>query len=402
MQDRGIHQSRLLSIAVILWVLIWSIFIAHPPAVQASEDFPTKPMLRLETGMHTAPIRRIDADRGERFLVSGSHDKTVRIWELQSGRLLRTLRVPLGEGDLGKVYCVAISPDGSSVAVGGWTGSASGTNNDIYIYDRQSGELRQVIGGLPNVIRHLRFSPDGRYLAATLGGSNGLRVYETAAYKQTAADPDYGDSSYWADFDANGRLVTTCYDGHIRLYGSNFKLIQKKKAPGGNRPFGTAFSPDGRRIAVGYLDSTRVDVLSADSLDLAFSADTADAKNGDLSSVAWSPDGHFLYAAGRYNVGGLYPIRRWPRPAGGVSPSSSWPRIPSGPQGPFKRQTGRRGGGPVLAVLSADGKSLWQQAGEIADFRGQRGENAIRLSRTGDHGAVRLRAVGQAAGALFA
>ena len=32
------------------------------------------------------------------------------------------------------------------------------------------------IDGLPNVVIHLTFSPDGRYLAATLGGANGLRV----------------------------------------------------------------------------------------------------------------------------------------------------------------------------------------------------------------------------------
>ena len=41
-------------------------------------------------------------------------------------------------------------------------------------------------------------------------------------------------------------------------------------------------------------------------------------------------------------------------------------------------------GDPLVAVLSADGKPLWQQRGEIADFRDQRGENAIRLSQSGD------------------
>ena len=72
-------------------------------ASPVSEDFPAEPILRLETGMHTAAIWRIDVDRDQRFLISGSDDKTVRIWELKTGRLLRTLRVPLGEGNLGKV-----------------------------------------------------------------------------------------------------------------------------------------------------------------------------------------------------------------------------------------------------------------------------------------------------------
>src|SRR5687768_5809260 len=61
-------------------------------ALAACAHYPTEPLLRLETSMHTAPIRRMDVDQAERFLVTGSYDKTVRIWELKTGRLMRTLR----------------------------------------------------------------------------------------------------------------------------------------------------------------------------------------------------------------------------------------------------------------------------------------------------------------------
>jgi len=104
------------------------IFISHPNQAQSPDDYPTTPILRPEIGMHTTPIRRIDVDREERFLVSGSHDKTARVWDLASGRLLRTLRVPMGGGDLGKVHAVAISPDGTTIAVGGYTGKAGGSH----------------------------------------------------------------------------------------------------------------------------------------------------------------------------------------------------------------------------------------------------------------------------------
>ena len=85
-------------------------------------EVPKTPFPRIETGMHTASIKRISVDRAERFVVTGSYDKTVRIWSLPEGKLLRTLRLPIGEGHVGKVYAVAISPDGETVAVGGWTG----------------------------------------------------------------------------------------------------------------------------------------------------------------------------------------------------------------------------------------------------------------------------------------
>jgi WD40 repeat protein len=137
--------------------------------------------------MHTAAIRRIDVDREERFLVSGSLDKTARVWDFASGRLLRTLRVPLGEGDVGKVYAVAISPDGTTVAVGDYTGKASGSHI-IYIFDLATGVLRHRIEGLPRAIIHLAYAPDGQRLAAVFGGANGLRVYETGYLDSTQVD----------------------------------------------------------------------------------------------------------------------------------------------------------------------------------------------------------------------
>ena len=78
-----------------------------------------KPLLRIETGMHHAEVGCIGVDAANRYLVTGSHDKTVRVWDLRTGTLLRTLRLPIGPGDEGRVYAVAISPDGRTVAVGG-------------------------------------------------------------------------------------------------------------------------------------------------------------------------------------------------------------------------------------------------------------------------------------------
>jgi hypothetical protein len=53
----------------------------------------------------------------ERYLVTASVDKTARVWDLTSGKLLQVLRPPIGPGDEGKLYAVAISPDGETVSL---------------------------------------------------------------------------------------------------------------------------------------------------------------------------------------------------------------------------------------------------------------------------------------------
>jgi WD40 repeat protein len=334
--------------------------------------------------MHTAAIRRIDVDREERFLVSGSLDKTARVWDFASGRLLRTLRVPLGEGDVGKVYAVAISPDGTTVAVGGYTGKASGSHI-IYIFDLATGVLRHRIEGLPRAIIHLAYAPDGQRLAAVFGGANGLRVYETGTYREVARDTAYGDETYWAAFDDSGRLVTTSNDGHVRLYDAAIRLPHKAPTPGGKRPYAVAFSPDGHYIAVGYLDSTQVDVLASKDLTRAYAANMMGVDKGNLFIVAWLRDGLFLYGAGTYNVSEWCPIRRWD--LGGKGAFVEWQVATNTVMGLRPLADGKlaiAAHDPLVAMLDEDGKVRWQQRGAIADFRGQRGERGPRVSHTGD------------------
>ena len=45
----------------------------------------TGPILRVEMGAHNAGIWKIATDPSNRFLVTGSEDKTVRVWEISGG-----------------------------------------------------------------------------------------------------------------------------------------------------------------------------------------------------------------------------------------------------------------------------------------------------------------------------
>ncbi len=291
--------------------LIFSLGLCLLALTACSERPPKNPVLRIETGEHTAEIMNIAILPEQHLLATGSADKTVRLWDMTNAHLLRTLRLPIEKGDEGKVYAVAISPDGQTVAVGGYTGTWDKASCCIYLFDRKNGELTGRITGLENVIKDLAFSPDGRLLAAGLGGGQGLRLYRKDGKKWPLykEDRNYNGDLCRLSFaprtakQQEDRLLTSSFDGHLRLYvfkGKELSLEALVRTAGGKRPYGVAFSPDGKRIAAGYDDTPSVTVHQGTNLTQLYAADTQGINKGNLASVTWSSDGNRLYGAGRY------------------------------------------------------------------------------------------------------
>jgi WD40 repeat protein len=272
------------------------------PALQAAlRACPAQdPVLRIETGMHVASIQRIGADRACRIAATGSYDKTVRVWSLPDGRLLRTLRVPIGPGNGGKIYAVAVSPDGRWIAAGGSDAQADISHeNYAYVFDAVTGAVVSRVGPFSDRIADLAFSPDGRWLAATSVAGTGLAVIDVQSWRIAVQDKNYADTSYGVAFAPDGRLYTVSFDGKLRQYGPapDFKKEREVLTKGGKLPISVAVDPRSQLIAVGFYDTQGVDVYSAEALSFRFAADT---KGGNLFAVAWSDDGAHLFAGGAY------------------------------------------------------------------------------------------------------
>lgn len=362
----------LLSLCLLL--VVWA------NATPVAADLPRDPMLRVETGMHTGAIKRLALSAHGQTMASASDDKTLRLWSMASGRLIKTLRVPIGLADEGRLWAVAMAPNGAWLATGGYTRGVTQApgNYHIYLFDGATGDLTQFLSGLPDVVNHLCVSDDGKHLAATFG-SGGLRVWSTAQWRQVASDPYYNDASFWCDFSADGHLVTTALDGQVRLYDPAFRLLAKDKPSGGDRPFGVEFSPDGRRIAVGFSDQPEVRVLSAQTLDPVVTPNTQGLGVGDLSTVAWSPDGTRLFAGGRYQTRtGTFPVLLWEQ--GGAGQRHLWSGTRSNildlralPQGGLIVATN----GPEWRRYDANGRIQIEKRTVIPDQRDKLGEHFL-------------------------
>ena len=96
-------MHRMFGLATLLRaVLVLAVFFALGRAAQAEAgpDF----RLDFDTGGHRAFIKDLAFTPDGQFVVSASDDKTIRIWDWQSGATLRTLRGHLGDGNDGKVF----------------------------------------------------------------------------------------------------------------------------------------------------------------------------------------------------------------------------------------------------------------------------------------------------------
>ncbi len=353
---------------------------AAPAAATEPPKAPTglydRPVLVFDPGMHTAPIKRADVDADGRFAVTGSDDRTVRIWSVADGRLLRTIRLPVGPGNVGKVYAVAISPDGALVAAGGWTGPTEAVNrSNIYLFDRETGALVKRIDGLPDVVYAPRLFA-GRAPSCGDSGSEDVVSASTTATRTGPRSPATPTTATPATAPPSPAMAGWRRRASMVMSGST--IARSGGSPSERRPAGAGRSaspsvPTGRRLRSATHDTTAVDLFDGQTLDPLPGPDTDGIAIGNLMIVEWSTDGETLFAGGMY--------RSWGRcqPRGRMDNAGLGARreLPAGDNTIMTLRALADGGvlvaagDPYLAVLDPEGGERWAHRSPLADFRNQ-------------------------------
>ncbi|MBN2344449.1 MAG: caspase family protein [Deltaproteobacteria bacterium] len=302
------------------------------------------PFLTIDSGGNLAKVKELLFTRDGRYLVTAGYDKSVRIYHVQSGRLVRTLRGEIGEGKEGRIYAAALSPDDRNIVIGGWLGDFSGNKyrsdeaaHQIRVIDFYSGEVRHVLKGHLDVVLSLSYSPDGRYILSGSGDSTAklwnaqsgaLRTTlsgHTGAILDTAISPDgrlaatAGDDKTVRLFSIpDGRRIATLRghsakvsavtfadggrtivsgdaDGEIRIWDGKSGQFVRSLARQNGGVAGLTISADSTRVVTGSSGGTAVNIYSLRENQR---VQTFDRHQNVVLATAVSPDNRYAASAG--------------------------------------------------------------------------------------------------------
>lgn len=288
------------------------------------------PELIVQAG-HSSDVKSVAFSRDGKWLVSGSADKTIKLWEVKSGREIRSFT-----GHTASINSVAFSPDGTRIV------SAS-EDETVRLWDARTGSETFKLPGRFSSNVQVAFSPDGKQLASTSGtvhlwnAQTGAEVKRLSDYFLTAVaySPNgkylagtINQTGYQPErivlWDAQTGAEVRAFTGHYlpitsiafswdsRFMVSATRDTIKVWEVGTGKELRTftqrretinsvAFSPDGKRIASGTsADGQSISTPTIKLWEIETGAErTLEGHYFWVYSVAFSPDGKQLASGSR-------------------------------------------------------------------------------------------------------
>jgi WD40 repeat protein len=237
------------------------------------------PALRRVLAAHSDVVRAVAIAPDGKWLVTGSADRTARIWDAATGQERATLTHP------GEVHEVAVAPDG------GWLATETG-DGTIRIWDVVTWQTLVTLPGSSAPVTAIAITPDGSQLAtATARHSQAVQIWDTGTWRNLAT---------FAGIAGQTRAIAVAPDGHWVATGHGGGPLSIWDVPGGRllttigghgkSVQAAAVAPDGRWLATGSSDRT-VRIWDTRTWK------TRDILTGHLdavNAVAVAPDGRWL------------------------------------------------------------------------------------------------------------
>ena len=186
---------------------------------------------------HTDYVNSVAFSLDGTALVSGSNDQTTKLWDIQTGGVVKTFC-----SNTGWVFCVSISPDQTTIA--------SGSVRTICLWNVQTGDCNCILHGHTNDINFVSFFPSNSQLLISASSDNTVRQWNVNGHQVRSVYEGEGVA-----FSPDGTLLVLWRGRFATIQKSNSgRVIAKLQVPGNVLQY-CCFSPDGKFVtgATGYI-----------------------------------------------------------------------------------------------------------------------------------------------------
>ena len=200
-----------------------------------------------------------------KIITSGYSDGIIKLWDVASGREIRTF-----SGHSERVHSVAFSPDGKYVVSGSgyWTLSSRNIDNTVKLWDVASGREIRTFTGHSHAVSSVAFSPDGNRIASASWDET-VKIWDVGSGKEISTFSGYSKAVSTVSFSPDGKYIVSgsanyilsLRDNTIKLWDvTSGREIRTFSGHSGNEYssiiYSVVFSPDGKYIASGADDYT--------------------------------------------------------------------------------------------------------------------------------------------------
>ncbi|MEO0970602.1 MAG: serine/threonine-protein kinase [Cyanobacteria bacterium J06639_18] len=243
--------------------------------------------------VHSVAITPVSLQSSKGFLdaiASGSSDKTIKLWDLGTGQLLRSFgKWFFGHSSL--IHQVAFNYNGEVLASASW-------DETIKLWQVNSGKEIRTLKGHTNSVNSVTFSPNGKLLASASADFT-IKLWEINTGREVTTFVGHSESVWsvsWSPFPVNfpngfGLLLASGgADFTIKLWEIN--TGREVSTLEGHSLFvnTVAFSPNGQLLASGSSDNT----IKIWDTSTGREIYTLEGHFDSVWSLAWSPDGQLL------------------------------------------------------------------------------------------------------------
>jgi len=229
---------------------------------------------------HKRSVTSVDVSSDGKYALSGSLDYTVRLWDVTTGKEIKAF-----QGN-SSVKSIAFSPDGRFVVSGH-------DDKTVRLWQVSLGRAIRTFVGHTGGVRSVAFSPDGKYVLS--GGEDGTRLWQVSLGSEVRSFSGNLAVNSVA-FSHDGRYVLSGAPNALKLWEtSTGREVQIFEKPG--QVSCVAFSPDGRYVLSGDWGDIRLwDVSTGKEVRKLMKYGMV------VSSASFSPDGRCVIAAGHGGI----------------------------------------------------------------------------------------------------